>query len=70
MAYFAILLWIFNYKGPGIPGGTEIKWETSAAGLCWWCDLLGDNIDTIKKNTQTLTDTSKDAGLEVKTKLN
>jgi hypothetical protein len=28
-------------------------------------DLLGDNIDTIKKNTETLIDTSKGVGLEV-----
>jgi hypothetical protein len=28
---------------------------------------LGDNIDTIKKNTQTLIDTSKEIGLEVNT---
>jgi hypothetical protein len=28
-------------------------------------NLLGDNIDTINKNTQTLTDTSKEVGLEV-----
>jgi hypothetical protein len=30
-------------------------------------NLLGDNIDTIKKNTQTLIDTSKKVGLEVNT---
>jgi hypothetical protein len=30
-------------------------------------NLLGDNIDTIKKNTQTLIDASKEVGLEVKT---
>jgi hypothetical protein len=29
-------------------------------------NLLGDNIDIIKKNTGTLTDASKEAGLEVK----
>jgi hypothetical protein len=29
--------------------------------------LLGDNIDTIKKNTQTLIDVSKEPGLEVNT---
>jgi hypothetical protein len=27
--------------------------------------LLGDNIDTIKKNTETLVNTSKDVGLEM-----
>jgi hypothetical protein len=30
-------------------------------------NLLGDNIETIKKNTQTLTDASKEVGLEVNT---
>jgi hypothetical protein len=35
--------------------------------LLVYADLLGDNIDTIKKNTETLTDTSKDVGLEVNT---
>jgi hypothetical protein len=28
--------------------------------------LLGDNIDTIKKNTGTLIDASKEVGLEIK----
>jgi hypothetical protein len=28
-------------------------------------NLLGDNIDTIKKHTETLIDTSKEVGLEV-----
>jgi hypothetical protein len=28
-------------------------------------NLLGDNIDTIKKNTQTLIDASKEVGLKV-----
>jgi hypothetical protein len=35
-------------------------------------NLLRDNIDTIKKNTETLTDASKEVGLEInieKTKL-
>jgi hypothetical protein len=28
-------------------------------------NLLGDNIDTIKKNMETLTDSSKEVGLEI-----
>jgi hypothetical protein len=28
-------------------------------------NLLGDNIDTIKKNTDTLIDASKEVGLEI-----
>jgi hypothetical protein len=30
-------------------------------------NLLGNNVDTIKKNTQTLIDASKEVGLEVNT---
>jgi hypothetical protein len=30
-------------------------------------NLVGDNIDTIKKNTKTLIDASKEVGLEVST---
>jgi hypothetical protein len=33
-------------------------------------NLLGDNTETIKKNTQTLIDASKEVGLEINTEKN
>jgi hypothetical protein len=53
--------------GPRKPGGTEIKWDTSAAVYADDVNLLADNIDTIKKNMGTLIDASKVVGLEVNT---
>jgi hypothetical protein len=45
--------------GPGKPGGTEIKWDTSATGLVYTDIMLRDTIE--KKNS----DDSKEDGLEV-----
>jgi hypothetical protein len=63
---FQICFRICHYERPVKPGGTETKWDKSAAVYADDENLLGDNIDTIKKNTGTLTDASKDGGLEVK----
>jgi hypothetical protein len=30
-------------------GGTEVEWDTSASGLCWWYESTESNIDTVKK---------------------
>jgi hypothetical protein len=32
---------ICHWEGPGKPSGTEIKWNTSAAGLCWLYESTG-----------------------------
>jgi hypothetical protein len=53
------------YSGPRKPGGSEIKWDISAAGLCCNINLLGDNIGTVKRYIETLIDASKEVGLEV-----
>jgi hypothetical protein len=42
-------------EGTGIPGRPEIKWDTSASGLC------------CREITRTLTVASKEVGVEVKT---
>jgi hypothetical protein len=31
---FQLFFRIYNLEGPGKPGGTEIRWDTSAVGLC------------------------------------
>jgi hypothetical protein len=45
----------------------ELKWNGTHQLLAYADDvnLLGDNIDTIKKNTETLIDASKEVGLEI-----
>jgi hypothetical protein len=39
----------------------------NSCGLFDDVNLMGDNVDTMKKNTQTLIDASKEIGLEVNT---
>jgi hypothetical protein len=54
-------------EGPGKPGGTEINWDTSNGGLHCAHDvnLLGDNINAIKKNIEALIDAGKKVGLQI-----
>jgi hypothetical protein len=58
---------ICQQEGRGKPGGTEIKWGKSAALHADDMNLLGDDIDTLNKNTESLIDTSKKVSLEVNT---
>jgi hypothetical protein len=52
---FLLRFKIYHYEGPRKPGGTEITWDTSAAGL----NLLEDNTGIIKAIRETQTDASK-----------
>jgi hypothetical protein len=47
----------------------KLKWAHQLLIYADDMNLLGDNIDTIKKNTQTLNDANKGVGLEVKTEI-
>jgi hypothetical protein len=53
-------------EGPREPGGTDIEKLNGTHQLLAYADdinLLGDNIDNINKDTETLTDASKEFGL-------
>jgi hypothetical protein len=57
---FQLCFRICYQEGPRKPGRNETGWETASG-------LLGDNINTIKKNTEALIEASKEVGLEVNT---
>jgi hypothetical protein len=42
---------VCHWESPEKPDETEIEWDTSASTYADDVNLLGDNIDTIKKNT-------------------
>jgi hypothetical protein len=48
-------------------GGTEIKWAPSASVHLEDVNLIGNNIHTIKKNTDTLSGSGMEVGLVVNT---
>jgi retron-type reverse transcriptase len=45
--------------------GLKLNWKHQLLAYADDVNLLGDNIDTIKKNTETLIDASKEVGLEI-----
>jgi hypothetical protein len=45
--------------------GLKLNWTHQLLAYADDVNLLGNNMDTVKKNTQTLTDASKEVGLEI-----
>jgi hypothetical protein len=39
--HLQFLYYIFNTSSCLKSGGTEIEWDTSASGLCWWSESTG-----------------------------
>jgi hypothetical protein len=71
---YALLLYLFNFaleyanrKVQENLVGLELNGTHHLLVYNDYVSLLGDNINTIKKNTKALTDTIKVAGLEVNT---
>jgi hypothetical protein len=53
---------ILHSEGPGKPGRTEIKWDTSVVCLCQGCKSIGRS-HRYHKEKQRSSDTSKANGL-------
>jgi hypothetical protein len=51
-------------EGPGKQGWTEMKLGISASGFADGMNLLGDNTQARNRNAETVTDASKEVGLE------
>jgi len=59
----SLLPLLFNFALEYAIRKTAIEWNTSADDV----NVLDENINTIKKNTETLLDASREVGLEINT---
>jgi cell division septal protein FtsQ len=62
---FSTLFWNTQLGDKENQVGLKLNGTNQLLAYAEYVNLLGDNIDTIKKNTETLTDYSTDDGIEV-----
>jgi hypothetical protein len=62
---FKIYFRICHYATRKIQVGMNLNGKHRLLVYADYVNLLGDNMDTIKKNMETLTDASKEVGIEV-----
>jgi hypothetical protein len=59
------LFGIYHQEGPRQPGGTDTEWTHQLLAYADDVNIVGENIDTIQRNTEAMLDASKEVGLEV-----
>jgi hypothetical protein len=67
MPHIMYIFRICHWEDPGKAGGSEIKRNTAATGLCWWCESTGKYHGYHNEKHKNF-DTTNKVGLDVNAK--